>query len=62
MPRHSGRSITQPECYLGLTETQVVLSDDGVEDPLFYKQAMNDRDKDQLIKTMNREMESMYFN
>src|ERR1051325_7889058 len=62
MPRRSGRSITQPKCYLGLIETQVVILDDGVEDPLSYKQAMNDRDKDQLVKTMNLEMESMYFN
>ncbi|KAA0042906.1 hypothetical protein E5676_scaffold108G001280 [Cucumis melo var. makuwa] len=26
---------------------QVVIPDDGVEDPLSYKQAMNDVDKDQ---------------
>ncbi|KAL0534679.1 hypothetical protein IC582_028970 [Cucumis melo] len=62
MPRCSGRIVSQPNRYLGLTETQVVIPDDGVEDPLFYKQAMNDVDKDQLVKAMDLEMESMYFN
>ncbi|TYK11909.1 gag/pol protein [Cucumis melo var. makuwa] len=47
---------------LGLTETQVVIPDDGVEDPLSYKQAMNDVDKDQWVKAMDLEIESMYFN
>ena len=45
MPRRSARSITQPERYLGLTETQVVIPDDGIEVQLSYKQAMNDRIK-----------------
>src|ERR1051325_9842900 len=62
MPRRSGKSITQPERYLGLTKIQVVILDDSVEDPLSYKQAMNDRDKDQWIKAMNLEMDSMYYN
>ncbi|TYK09785.1 gag/pol protein [Cucumis melo var. makuwa] len=35
---------------------------DGVEDPLTYKQAMNDVDKDQWVKAIDLEMESMYFN
>ncbi|TYJ96908.1 gag/pol protein [Cucumis melo var. makuwa] len=47
MPRRSGRIVSQLNRYLGLTETQVVIPDDGVEDPLSYKQAMNDVDKDQ---------------
>ena len=47
---------------MGLTETQVVILDDGVEDPLSYKQAMNDVDKDQWVKAMDLEMKSMYFN
>ena len=62
MPQRSGRVITQPARYLGLTETQVIIPDDGVEDPLTYKQVMNDEDKDKWIKAMNLEMESMYFN
>ncbi|KAA0058244.1 gag/pol protein [Cucumis melo var. makuwa] len=41
---------------------QVVIPNDGVEDPLSYKQAMNDVDKDQWVKAMDLEMESMYFN
>ncbi|KAL4025380.1 hypothetical protein IC575_013770 [Cucumis melo] len=62
MPRRSGRVVSQPNRYLGLTETQAVIPDDGVEDPLSYKQAMNDVDKDQWVKAMDLEMESMYFN
>ena len=46
MPRRSRRVITQPDRYLGLAETQVIIPDDGVEDPLTYKQAMNDEDRD----------------
>ena len=62
MPQRSGRVITQPDRYLGLAETQVIIPNDGVEDPLTYKQVMNDEDRDQWIKAMNFEMESMYFN
>ncbi|TYK03188.1 gag/pol protein [Cucumis melo var. makuwa] len=62
MPRRSGRIVSQPNPYLGLTETQVVILDNGVEDPLSYKQAMNDVDKDQWVKAMDLEIESMYFN
>ena len=38
------------------------MPDDGVKDPLSYKDAMNDVDNDQWIKAMDLEMESMYFN
>ena len=62
MPQRSGRIITQPDRYLGLAETQVIIPDDGVEDPSTYKQVMNDEDRDQWIKSMNLEMKSMYFN
>ncbi|KAA0067450.1 retrovirus-related pol polyprotein from transposon tnt 1-94 [Cucumis melo var. makuwa] len=62
MPRRSGRVVSQPNRYLGLTETQVVIPDDGVVDPLSYKQAMNDVDKDQWVKSIDLDMESMYFN
>ncbi|TYK26932.1 gag/pol protein [Cucumis melo var. makuwa] len=58
----NGRVVSQPNHYLGLTETQVVIPGDGVEEALFYKQAMNDVDKDQWVKAMDLEMESMYFN
>ena len=62
MPWCSERVVPQPNRYLSLTETQVVVPDDGVEDPLSYKQAINDANKDQWIKVMDLEMESMYFN
>ncbi|KAA0064289.1 gag/pol protein [Cucumis melo var. makuwa] len=62
MPRRSGRVVSQPNRYLGLTETQVVIPDDGVEDPLSYKHAMNYIDQDQWVKAMDLEIESMDFN
>ncbi|KAA0061994.1 gag/pol protein [Cucumis melo var. makuwa] len=57
-----GRVVRQPDCYLGLSEAQIVIPDNGIEDPLTYKQVMNDVDCDQRIKAMNLELESMYFN
>ena len=59
MPQRSGRVMTQHDRYLGLAETQVIIPDDGVEDPLTYKQTMNDEDRYQWIKAMNLEIESM---
>ena len=47
MPRQSEKVVSQPNRHLGLTETQVFVPDDGVENPLSYKKAMNDVDKDQ---------------
>ncbi|TYK03174.1 gag/pol protein [Cucumis melo var. makuwa] len=44
------------------SEAQIIIPDDGIEDPLTYKQAMNDVDCDQWIKSMDLEMESMYSN
>ncbi|KAA0065357.1 gag/pol protein [Cucumis melo var. makuwa] len=61
-PRRSGRVVRQPDRYLGLCEAQIIIPDDGIEDPLTYKQAMNDVDCDQWIKAMNLKMESMYSN
>ncbi|TYJ97424.1 gag/pol protein [Cucumis melo var. makuwa] len=61
-PRHSGRIVRQPDRYLGLSEAQIIIPDDGIEDPLTYKQAMNDVDCDQWIKGIDHEMESMYSN
>ncbi|KAA0051789.1 gag/pol protein [Cucumis melo var. makuwa] len=46
-----------------ILETHVVIpDDDGVEDPLSYKQAMNDVNNNQWVKDMDHEMESMFFN
>ena len=61
MPQRSRRVTHQPNCYLGLTKTQHIILDDGVEDLLTYKQAMNYMDKDQWIKSMDLEIESMNF-
>ncbi|KAA0058461.1 gag/pol protein [Cucumis melo var. makuwa] len=61
-PRRSGRVVRQPDCYLGLSEAQIIIPDDGIEDPLTYKQAMNDVDCNQWIKVIDLEMESMYSN
>ncbi|KAA0053095.1 gag/pol protein [Cucumis melo var. makuwa] len=62
MSPSSGRFVLQPNCYFGLTKTQIVIQDDGVEDPLFCKQAMNDVDKNHRVKAMDLETESIYFN
>ncbi|KAA0067819.1 gag/pol protein [Cucumis melo var. makuwa] len=43
-------------------EAQIIIPDDGIEDPLTYKQAINDVDCDQWIKVIDLEMESMYSN
>ncbi|KAA0051803.1 gag/pol protein [Cucumis melo var. makuwa] len=57
----SRKIVSQPSRYLNLTKTQIVTPDDDVEDRLSYKQAMNDVNKD-MVKAMDLEMESMYFN
>ncbi|TYK09668.1 gag/pol protein [Cucumis melo var. makuwa] len=61
-PRRSGRVVRQPDRYLGLSEAQIIIPNNGIEDPLTYKQAMNDVDCDQWIKAMDLEMESMIIN
>ncbi|TYK14918.1 gag/pol protein [Cucumis melo var. makuwa] len=61
-PRRSGRVVRQPDRYLGLSEAQIIIPNDGIEDPLTYKQAMNDVYCNQWIKAMDLEMESMYSN
>lgn len=62
MPRRSGRVIIQPDRYMGFIETQFIIHVDEVEDQLSYRQAMGDKDKDQWVKVMNLEIESIYFN
>ena len=47
---------------MGLTEAQVVITDDNIEDPLSFKWAIDDVDKDEWIKAMNLEIESMHLN
>ncbi|KAA0067545.1 gag/pol protein [Cucumis melo var. makuwa] len=62
MSRCSGRVVSQPNHYLGLTETHVVIPNVGVEDLLSYTQTTGDVDKNQWVKVMDLEMEFMYFN
>ncbi|KAA0066490.1 gag/pol protein [Cucumis melo var. makuwa] len=61
-PRRSGRVTNLPIRYMSLTETLTVISDGDIEDPLTFKKAMEDVDKDEWIKAMNLELDSMYFN
>ncbi|KAA0062603.1 gag/pol protein [Cucumis melo var. makuwa] len=61
-PRRSGRVVHQHDRYLGLSETQVVIPDNGIEDPLTSKRVMTGVDGDQWIKAMDLEMKSMFFN
>ena len=61
-PRRSERVVKQPERYLGVSEGQDVVSTDSVNDPLTFKNAMEDPDKEEWLKAMNLEMESMYSN
>src|SRR5215813_721669 len=60
-PRRSGWVVRQPDRYLGVGEAHVVSSSE-VDDPLTYRSAMDDPDKDEWLKAMNLEMESMYSN
>ena len=52
--------MQQPDRYLGVGEAQVVASSDGADDPLTYRSAMDDSDKEEWLKAMNLEMKSMY--
>ena len=61
-PRRSGRMIRPPARYREIVEAQIVISDDGKDDPLTYKMAINDPDKEKWQEAMNLEIESMYFN
>ena len=61
-PRRNGRVVQQPDRYLGVGEAQVVASSDGADDLLTYRSAMDDSDKEEWLKAMDLEMESMYSN
>ena len=37
IPQRSGRVITQPDRYLGVAKTQIIIPNDGVEDLLGYE-------------------------
>ncbi|KAK0584086.1 hypothetical protein LWI29_007405 [Acer saccharum] len=61
-PRRSGRVVRQPTRYGQIGEAQVAISDLGKDDPLTYRCAMEDSDKENWQQAMNLEMESMYSN
>ncbi|KAK0592237.1 hypothetical protein LWI29_015615 [Acer saccharum] len=61
-PKRSGRVVRQPDRYLGIGKAQGVVSDNSLDDPLSFKHAMGYFDKEEWLKAMNLEMESMYSN
>ena len=61
-PRHSGRVSKQPILYTRAGEANVVVTDNSDDDPLSYKHAMDNPDKDKWLTAMEQEMESMYSN
>ena len=62
VPRRSGRVSKQPIRYTGADEANFVVTDISDDDPLSYKHAMDDPDKDKWLTAMEQEMESMYSN
>ena len=61
-PRRSGRVSKQPIRYTEASEANVAVTDTSDDDPLSYKHAMDDPDKDKWLTAMEQEMESMYSN
>ena len=61
-PRRSGRLVRLPSRYRQDGEAQVAITDDGIDDPLTYRCAMEDNDKEKWLEAMKLEMESMYSN
>ncbi|KAH9751653.1 hypothetical protein KPL71_014378 [Citrus sinensis] len=61
-PRRSGRVTRLPVRYMLLGETYATISDEHVQDPTSYNEAIIDRDVKFWKKAMNQEMESMYSN
>ena len=46
-PKRSERVVRQPDCYLGIGEAQGVVFDNNMDDPLSFKHAMKDSDKEE---------------
>ncbi|KAH9679431.1 hypothetical protein KPL71_026128 [Citrus sinensis] len=61
-PRRSGRVTRLPARYMLLGETYMAISDEHVQDPTSYNEALIDRDVEFWKKAMNQEIESMYSN
>ena len=62
VPRRSGRVVRLPSHYGPEGEVQFLVSVTNQDDPLTYRDAMDDYDKDKWQDAMNQEMESMYSN
>ena len=58
----SGRTARKPSRYLLLGESYQAIIIDSEEDPVNYKEALEDVDAQEWLKAMDCEMESMYFN
>ena len=56
------RVVRLPSHYGHEGEVQFLVSVTNQDDPLTYRYAMDDSDKDKWQDAMNQEMESMYFN
>ena len=60
--RRSGRTTRKPSRYLLLGESYQAITIDSEEDPINYKEALEDVDAQEWLKAMDREMESMHSN
>ena len=60
VPRRSGRVVRLPSRHGHEGEVQFVVPVSNQDDPLTYRDAMDDSDKDKWQDAMNQEMESMY--
>ena len=58
----SGRTTRKPSRYLLLGESYQAIAIDSEEDPLNYKEALEDIDAQEWFKAMDCEIESMYSN
>ncbi|KAH9792396.1 hypothetical protein KPL71_004098 [Citrus sinensis] len=61
-PCRSGRVTRLPARYIFLGETNMAISDEHVQNPTSYNEALIDRDVKFWKKAMNQEMESVYSN
>ena len=61
-PRRSGREIQLAVHYRKENKANIVVSDTNEDDPVSYKEAMVNSNKEKWQETMNQEMESMYSN
>ena len=62
VPRRSERIVRLPSRYGHEGEVQFLVSVTYQDDPLTYRDAMDDSDKEKWQDSMNQEMESMYSN